>query len=198
MRMCAALSLITLSIAGCGESQHSRFYVLTESPVSAPRPGPARSSTTVAVGEVKLPPELDRPQMARRTMSDEISYAEFERWAGPLDQMVRRVLIADLDGRLPSGTALIESDTANTAGLAVSVDIIRFDADATGRVQLNARWELLGRSGHLAGAPRNASIVQPGSGADAAAIAASMSRAVADLAGEIATSIGGAAARIRS
>jgi hypothetical protein len=50
---------------------------------------------------------------------------------------------------------------------------------------------MLGRAGGLIGAPHNARIVEPGSGQDAAAIATTMSRAVADLADEIATGVGG-------
>jgi uncharacterized lipoprotein YmbA len=131
--------------------------------------------------------------MARRVGSDEISYAEYERWAEPLDEMVRRVLIVDLDSRLAPGMTLIENRAASPASLTISVDILRFDADATGLVKLDARWEMLGRAGGLIGAPHNARIVEPGSGRDAAAIATTMSRAVADLAGEIATGVGGTA-----
>jgi uncharacterized lipoprotein YmbA len=189
VRLCVAVPFIITVVARCGESPHSRFYVLTESRVATHQTATMRPLTIVALGAVTLPPALDRPQIARRLRDDEISYREYERWAGPLDEMVRRVLVADLDGRLPSGMSLIESDTVNSASLVVSVDILRFDADATGLVQLDARWEMLGRTGRLVGAPHNAFIVKPGSGPDAAAIATTMSRAVADLAGELATSV---------
>ena len=131
--------------------------------------------------------------MARRLGSGEIFYSEFDRWAGSLDETVRQVLIADLDGLLPSGVVLIENDTANPARLTISVDILRFDADATRLVQLHARREILRRTSGLVGAPHDALIVEPGAGRDAAAIAATMSRAVAELAGQIAIGVGGAA-----
>lgn len=192
MRMRVALPLFAMIVTGCGGSQQSRFYVLTE------KPFPARTATTsamrtVALGAVQLPAALDCPQMARRVGSDEISYAEYERWAEPLDEMVRRVLIVDLDSRLAPGMTLIENHTASPASLTISVDILRFDPDATGLVKLDARWEMLGRAGGLVGAPHNAKIVEPGSGQDAVAIATTMSCAVADLAGEIATGVGGTA-----
>jgi uncharacterized protein len=196
VRMWVALPLVTMTLVGCGESQHSRFYLLTENRVSAYRTATVRPSTTIALGAVKLPPALDRPQMARRLGSEEISYAEYDRWAGPLDEMVRQVLAADLDGRLPIGVTFIGNDTVNSTNLVISVDIIRFDADATGLSKLDARWQILGRTGHLVGAPHNALIVEPGSGPDSAAIAATMSRVVADLAGEIATGVDGTAAAL--
>jgi uncharacterized lipoprotein YmbA len=188
-----ALLLGAVVVAGCGQSEQSRFYVLTENSVPASDTPAGSGGTTIALGSIQLPAALDRPQMARRLGSDELSYAEHERWAGPLDELVRPVLVADLDGRLGSGMTLIESSTASPASLTISVDILRFDADATGLVHLNARWEIRGRAGSLVGAPRTVKLVELGSGPDAAAIAATMSRAVADLAGEIAVSVSGAA-----
>jgi uncharacterized protein len=188
MRVCIALT--ALMLAGCGASEHSRFYVLTENPAVLARVTADPPITTVALGAVKLPAALDRPQIARRLNSDEISYSEYDRWAGPLDDMVRRVLIADLDGRLAPNMVLIEDNPSSPAILALAVDVIRFDADAAGLVTLNARWEILGRAGSLVGPPHDAMIVEPGSGREAKAVAATMSRAIADLAAHIAASLG--------
>ena len=189
MRLCIALT--ALMLAGCGASDHSRFYVLTEHPALVARSIAAAPTTTIALGAVKLPAALDRPQLARRLNSDEISYSEYDRWAGPLDDMVRRVLIADLEGRLPLGMILIDNNPTSPASLTIAVDVLRFDADAAGQVTLKARWQMLDRSGSLVGIPRDAMIVKPGSGRDGEAVAATMSGAVADLATQIAASLGG-------
>jgi hypothetical protein len=180
-------------LAGCGASDHSRFYVLTEHPALVARATAAAPTTTIALGAVKLPAALDRPQMARRLNSDEISYSEYDRWAGPLDDMVRRVLIADLDGLLPPGMILIDDNPTSPASLTIALDVLRFDADAAGQVTLKARWQMLDRSGSLVGIPRDAMIVKPGSDRDAEAVAAAMSGAVADLATQIAASLGSGA-----
>src|SRR5438270_11133600 len=191
MRLCVALT--ALMLAGCGASDHSRFYVLTGQPALVARATAAAPTTTIALGAVKLPAALDRPQMARRLNSDEISYFEYDRWAGPLDDMVRRVLVADLEGRLPLGMILIDNNPTSRASLTIAVDLLRFDADAAGQVTLKARWQMLHRSGSLVGIPRDAMIVKPGSGRDAEAVAAAMSGAVADLATQIAASLGSGA-----
>jgi hypothetical protein len=191
MRLCVALTALIL--AGCGASDHSRFYVLTEHPALVARATAAAPTTTIALGAINLPAALDRPQMARRLNSDEISYSEYDRWAGPLDDMVRRVLSADLEGRLPPGMILIDNNPTSPASLTIAVDILRFDADAAGQVTLKARWQMLDRSGSLVGIPRDAMIFKPGSGRDAEAVAATMSGAVADLATQIAASLGSGA-----
>jgi hypothetical protein len=188
MRLCIALT--ALMLAGCGASDHSRFYVLTEHPALVARAIAAAPTTMIALGAVKLPAALDRPQMARRLNSDEISYSEYDRWAGPLEDMVRRVLIADLEGRLPPGMILIDNDRTSLASLTIAVDVLRFDADAAGQVILKARWQMLGQSGSLVGIPRDAMIVKPGSGRDAEAVAATMSLALSDLSADIAAGLG--------
>lgn len=194
MRVRVALPLAVVMLAGCGASDHSRFYVLTENSAASTRTTAISPATTIALGAVQLPAALDRPQMARRLNSDEISYAEYDRWAGPLDEMVRRVLIADLDGRLGPGMTLIENNPMSPANRTIALNILRFDADAAGLVTLKARWEVLGRAGSLAGAPRNTMIVKPGSGRDAEAVAATMSRALAELSSDIAAGLGAVAA----
>ena len=191
MRLCVALTALIL--AGCGASDHSRFYVLSEHPALVARATAAAPTTTIALGAINLPAALDRPQMARRLNSDEISYSEYDRWAGPLDDMVRRVLSADLEGRLPPGMILIDNNPTSPASLTIAMDILRFDADAAGQVTLKARWQMLDRSGSLVGIPRDAMIVKPGAGRDADAVAATMSGAIADLATQIAASLGGGA-----
>ena len=99
-----------LLLAGCGTSLPSKFYVLTAEP-APPRFG-APAGSTVALGRVSLPGALDRPALARRRGGNEIVYAEEERWAGPFDDMVRRVLADDLAARLPAGVTLVADAAA--------------------------------------------------------------------------------------
>jgi hypothetical protein len=186
-RLAAPLLALVLLLAGCGSSPPSKFYVLTADAVP-PRAG-AAAANTVALGRVTLPGALDRPQIARRRGANEIVFSEEERWAGPLDDMLRRVLADDLAARLPAGVMLVESSAKPPPGATIALDVSRFDADETGAVTLAARWEAIGRNGAPLGAPRESTIVEPGSGKDAAAVVATMSRAVAALAARIATGL---------
>jgi len=176
-----------LLLCACGASPPSKFYVLTADPA------PARSLTagasTVALGRVSLPGALDRPALARRRGGNEIVYSEEERWAGPLDDMVRRILADDLAARLPAGISLVESAAKPPPGVTIAVQISRFDADETGAVTLAARWEALGPTGRPLGPPRESTIVAPGAGRDGTAIVTTMSRAVSDLAARIAAGL---------
>jgi hypothetical protein len=200
MKVRLLLPLLAALAAAC-HSAPSKFYELSAE-AEAPRSGGAApppvaktpvapitaAPITVALGRVDLPAALDRPQLARRHGPNQLDYAEDERWAGPLDQMVRRVLAEDLASRLPAGIELVDSGSSQPATVTVSVDIARFDADEDGRVVLAARWQRWGAGG-ASGAPHDRSVVELGSGSGGDAIAATMSHALAALAADIATDL---------
>jgi uncharacterized protein len=189
----ALLSLLLTGLVVACSSAPSHYYVLSPMPETA-RPGPHDlARTTVAIGAIRLPGALDRPQIARRIGPNQLDYSETERWAGPLDEMIRRVLAADLRPLLPPGAVLIDNNSTAPAYQTIAVDISRFDADKSGTVTLDAGWETLGKAGAVVGIPANVKIVEPGSGSDTAAVAATMSRAVAALAAHIAAGLSGAA-----
>ena len=187
MRLATLLLGAALLLAGCGSSPPSKFFVLTADPV--PQRTWTGAAKTVALGRVSLPGAIDRPQIARRKGGNEIVFSEEERWAGPLDDMMRRVLADDLAARLPAGVSLIESAAKPPPGLTIAVEVSRFDADESGAVTLTARWETLGPTGGPLRPPSESTIVEPGAGKDAAAVATTMSRAVATLAARIAAGL---------
>jgi uncharacterized lipoprotein YmbA len=187
-RLAAPLLALVVLLAGCGSSPPTHFYVLTADPAPQRASG-SSAGNTVALGRVTVPGAIDRPQIARRRGGNEIVFSEEERWAGPLDDMLRRVLADDLAARLPAGVMLVDSSAKPPAGATIALDVSRFDADESGNVTLAARWEAIGRNGAPLGAPRESTIVEPGSGKDAAAVAATMSRAVAALAARIAAGL---------
>jgi uncharacterized lipoprotein YmbA len=102
---------------------------------------------TVAIGAVRLPGALDRPQIARRLGPNQLEYAESDRWAGPLDDMTRRILSADLRTLLPASTTMVADDSSAPADMTIAIDVLRFDADKVGRVALDASWETMDKNG---------------------------------------------------
>jgi uncharacterized protein len=191
------LALLTGVLAACSSPPSHYFVLSAQSDATLPMPEDS-ARTTVSIGAIKLPEALDRPQIARRLGPNQLDYAEYDRWAGPLDEMIRRVLETDLRPRLPAGTVLIDSDSAVSADLTIAIDIRRFDADKAGRVTLDATWEILGKSNKIVSIPSDTKIVESTTGSDTAAVAATMSRAVVDLAGNIALGVGvGVATAVR-
>ena len=61
------------------------------------------------VERVTIPGELDRLELVRRSSANRLQIAVFDRWAAPLEDMIRRIATADLTARLaPGAVAIIE------------------------------------------------------------------------------------------
>lgn len=60
MKMHTALPFVAVLVAGCGTSDHSRFYVLSEKPAATTRATAISPATTIALGAIQLPAALDR------------------------------------------------------------------------------------------------------------------------------------------
>ena len=139
---------VVSALAGCfGSSQSSRFYTLAPAPASS-YPAAAGLERTVAVGPVMIPEYLNRKQIVTRSGGNEIFLSEFDRWGGPLDDEITRVLVADLSERLNSLHLAVfpwRSGPFSESRIAyrIPVSIVRFDGTPGGKVVLNATWGVL-------------------------------------------------------
>lgn len=145
---------------------------------AAPVSGEAAPVRVVRIG---IPGELDRPQLVRRADANRLQLAEQDRWAAPLDEMILRVLSADLAARMPGVRVAGASDrTADDRTRALSVDIQEFSGDTTCAVVLRATWMLKMPNGP--GVPGTANIrTQPSGACSVGALPAAMSNALAQM-----------------
>ena len=137
-------------LGGCASSAPLRYYTLSDVPGTAGSAG----ASAIRVGRVKIPGELDRSELVQRIDANRLKIAEQDRWAAPLDEMIRRVLAADLQSR---------TGAASNAPSTLSLDIDDFIGDATCTVTLRASWELK---------PAGANAAPSGSGHESIQIAA--------------------------
>jgi uncharacterized protein len=128
----AALGLM----CACSSSPPTRFYTLSETAPDA-QTAPVLGAGSVRVDRVTIPGELDRPQIVRQVDANRLQLVELDRWAAPLDEMIRRVLSADVARRLPASSAA-SADAGRQHSL--SVDIREFYGDANCNVTLRAAW----------------------------------------------------------
>ena len=162
LRVAAALMLLS----GCASSPPSRFYTLSDTPAPG---GTTAGAGQVVIGSVSIPGEIDRPEIVRRIGPNQLSVAGSDRWAAPLEDIIRRVLIDDVARRAPGGVAEQQR--------LVSVDIHEFYGDAGCNVTLRAVWAL-----KQAGAqPTSEEIRVPSGGACPATLPETMSVALGQL-----------------
>lgn len=188
----AALAAPLLVMTACQSTPDSRLYTLAVVP-PAGAAQPVRSAPQIlALGSLDLPMLIDRPQIVRRIDGNRVEALEFDRWAEPLADGLRSTLAGDLAARLPGTTVLPVAGSSVAEGTAVlAVTVLRFDADATGRVILDAQWGLSPGSGAggRKGGPTRETVEVPSGGAEPDAQVRTMSQAVGLLADRIAAGV---------
>jgi len=195
----------TLSVIGNGANENSSSAVGAApgtasaaplnasgvpSKVSAPGLGAHDSAVTgpIHVGRISIPGEIDRTQLVSRIDANRLRVSDMDRWAAPLDEMIRRTLTADLIARMPAG-AVSDLDEARTGQKprVLSLNIQEFHGEADCSVTLRASWILTLPNTQSA---LGTNVVRvPSSGTCPDALPAAMSQALADLSMHIAAAL---------
>lgn len=185
MRRYLAVAVL-LIVAGCSQSPPTEFYTLSS--MQLPPGGLSTPRTVVGVGPVILPDYLDRPQIVTRASGNRVMLADFHSWIEPINSMFSRVLVQNLSVLLASDNVVgLPQRRAAPLDYQVEVDVTRFDADATGRAVLDARWRVFGQGGERLIEEGRSTIVEPAVDAgDYEAVVASMSKALAKMSNDIA------------
>jgi len=174
-------------LSACQASPATHYFALIESaPTAAPAPQPEQ--IPIRVERITIPGELDRLELVRRSTSNRLQISIFDRWAAPLDEMIRRVVAADLAARLAPGTVASANEPAvGEARRRLYIDIQLFAGDERGAVKLQAAWLL--QTPDAASLRGSEDIASEASDASADALTAAMSRALAGLCERIAVAI---------
>lgn len=196
-RLLLQFALVTLTpslmiLGGCirGETDPTRFYVLTPLSSSQGAFAAAEHSVAVGVGPVDFPPYLDRPQIVTRSMGNELHLGEFDKWAEPLRQNFARVLAENLSMLIPTDrTVVFPWERSTPIDYQVPVEVTRFEGGVDGKIALIARWSIIRRDGNTVLLTRKSLFSEPADPRDYEATVSAMSRTVADLSHEIAAEI---------
>ncbi len=174
--------LLILALPACGSSPKTHFYTLDKTPAKHTIT-PGHNVASLEVGDVNLPSTLDRLALVTRGTGNQVNVSDQDRWAAPLDELVRRALTADLRERLPAGSVLAPGDPTSQGARTLMLNVQQFMADSTGHVVLEADWSL--QRADKPGGVRHEAIQTTTNGQGAEAIADAMSRALGELADRI-------------
>jgi uncharacterized lipoprotein YmbA len=183
------LYLILFILTGCGAtSPASRFYVL--SPMAESATGQEAitdsGSISISIGPVSLPKYLKKQQIVTRSGSNELQLAEFDRWAGKIEEDIGRVVAENLAYLLSTDRVLsYPAINAVAADYTIQIDISRFDGNLDGNVELIARWAIFDVQGNLAKGVTATRIIEPVQGNTYAEMVAAQSRALGVLSREM-------------
>jgi uncharacterized lipoprotein YmbA len=133
---------------------------------------------------------LDRSDLVLKDAGYKLNLNSQQRWAEPLGDMIGRVLTEDLGQRLPGSSVFSESGAITAdPGLRVEVDVDRFDASEDGAVQLVAGVAIEAGISHKPLRTHTVMLTAVPSAPDGAALAATMSGLLGQLADQVAQDI---------
>jgi len=187
-----AVTGVLCIIAGCASTPSSRFYVL--SPLSdAERSHEAVQGprgTVVGLGPVVFPEYLDRPHIVTRVGGSELTVAEFDYWAEPLDKSVPRVLAENLSTLLRRDDIIVLPwSIAANAKYRVMVAITRLDGAVGGDVVLTAAWGVRQERDKVPVVARKMTLSAPTDAPGYQGLVSAHNRVLADLSREIANAL---------
>ena len=183
----AAMALLLQQ--GCSGSKPSRFYVL--SPLALEEG--VEKDISVGIGPLRFPDYLLRPQIAIQTNANRLDYAEYDRWAEPLDENFARILASNLASLIPSDKVHVYPwlETLNLH-YQMLVRVRRFGQTEDGQVVLNVSWSILDENTRENLVQRYTSFGRPapaGETTDYTAVAAAMSELLGEFSREAAQAL---------
>ncbi len=184
LRLAAAAGMTALLLAGCGSTPKESFYTLASAP---PVEATANPAISIHVSTVALPDAVDRTPMVIRTGPNKVEIEDFHRWAEPLKTAIPRVIAANLSPLVGGARVTSGRQGGTPADYKVNVEIARFESSFAEGATLEATWSVTGKSG----APVHGRTLAraPSASGDHAGIASAHSRALEQLAREIAAAI---------
>jgi uncharacterized lipoprotein YmbA len=185
MKLARRLALLALAgVPAACTSPNPTLYVL------APVSGTPRTSARliVALRAIAIPHYLERSQIVRSSEGYQMDVLSNEWWGEPLDAMMSRILVQELNQLLPGSTVYGDGGAISTPSDAtVEINLQRFDLDRDGAVLLAAQIAVDRKSTTSRGV---AFKVRPAD-ATTRALVAAMSSATAQLADTIAGMLAG-------
>jgi uncharacterized protein len=130
-----ALAFLAIVPAACS-SPNPSLYVLAD------LPGPTRvgAPRVIQLRAIAIAHYLERSQIVRSSEGYRMEVLSNDWWGEPLESMMGRILIQELNQRLPGSTVYGDNGAISTpADATVEINLQRFDLDRNGEVLLAAQ-----------------------------------------------------------
>jgi uncharacterized lipoprotein YmbA len=101
------------------------------------------SDLSVVVNPVIIPAAVDRPQMVVSVRQNQVFVDEFNRWVGPLQNGIARVVAENLVALLGTPRVTVSTQTITFPDYRVAIDVQRFDSALGEAATLDAFWTVI-------------------------------------------------------
>jgi hypothetical protein len=184
--------LAMLFVSACATtSRPVDFYTLSAVSSADGKPPAANCrDVVISIGPVVWPGYIDRPQIVTRLSPNRISFDEFHRWAGPLEEDFQRVLIEDLSGLLQTDYVVkYPGKLGYNSRYRVLIHVDQFDGKPGDAVTLKVAWSVADQRGDKEPGLHESLIREAATGEGYEAMVVAASEAVAELSRQIAAEL---------
>lgn len=187
---CVTISAGMMLLTACGgRTRPAKFYTLQ--PVQQSSLGKTMpQDVALAVGPVAIPADNDRAEIVTREAGSEVSFSEYHRWAGPLQQSIASVMAQNIKSLLTSERVTpFTRENIFQPTHRVVININRYDSQLAKEFLIDATWSIKDLKGKKLLLIRNSIIRESLASASYEELVAAQSKALATLSKEIATAL---------
>ena len=127
----------TLACCGCASAPVS-YYTLIPSAASS-NAEPANACCVIEIRSVRIPSEVDRPELVIRRSDEQLTVLSNDLWVAPLRDEVRSALLNNIRGKLPQAQP---DRRAGARKFVVFVDVRRFESEPASYALIGAEWRV--------------------------------------------------------
>jgi hypothetical protein len=131
------LMLVMLTIWGCA-SAPVRYYTLIPRTDSS-NAALANTCCDVEIRSVRIPAEVDRPELVTRQSNEQVAVLSNDLWIAPLRDEVRNALLNDIRVNLRQAQPTV---TAGIKRYVVFIDVSRFESAPANYALIQAQWRV--------------------------------------------------------
>ena len=183
MRMaCVTIAAGMLILTACGgRTPPANFYTLQ--PIEQEAMGKSLpGDIALAIGPVAIPADVDRPEIVTREADNQISFSDYQRWAGPLRVSIAAVIAQNVSHLLDTERVTpFTRENIFQPTHRVVISINRYDSRLAKEFLLDATWSIKDLEGKKLLIVRNSTIREPLTSATYEELIAAQSKALATL-----------------
>lgn len=180
---------VAVLLVGCRSSTPPvEFYTLNSLSSTQRNANTANTDQkfAIGVGPVQIPQILDRPQIVVRTGPNKLTFDDFHRWAGPLEDDFARVLAENISLLLGTDqVAVYPWETGFKPRYRIALEIRYFEGQWGRDVRLEVIWRVTRQESQATQTVQKSVIKEPLAKTNYEALVAAKSRAITSLSREI-------------
>ena len=148
------------------------------------------SSIIIGIGPVKVPEYQNRPQIVTQDTNNLITFAQFDRWAEPLDLALLSLISANLSAILPGATLAASPWNLDIpVKYQVIMDVVRLESRLDNDLSFSVQWSVIDLENKKMVLTKKSEFSKPIEPHNYSGLAKTLSKECASLSGEIAKTL---------